>query len=77
MGSGPPRCHLSPPRRLYVESARWQVTSGRADLALRGLRKVARVNGRKEEGDKLSEEVGRGLGTPQIPLNLQIPKIGP
>ncbi|OWK50985.1 Solute carrier family 22 member 6 [Lonchura striata] len=47
---------------LYVESARWQVSSGRADLALRGLRKVARINGRKEEGDKLSEEVGRGLG---------------
>uniref|UniRef100_A0A8C3MPD2 Uncharacterized protein n=1 Tax=Geospiza parvula TaxID=87175 RepID=A0A8C3MPD2_GEOPR len=47
---------------LYVESARWQVTSGRPDLALRGLRKVAKVNGRKEEGDKLSEEVGRGLG---------------
>ncbi|XP_032533460.1 solute carrier family 22 member 6-like, partial [Chiroxiphia lanceolata] len=41
---------------LFVESARWQVTSGRADLALRGLRKVARINGRKEEGDKLSEE---------------------
>uniref|UniRef100_A0A8C3MN72 Uncharacterized protein n=1 Tax=Geospiza parvula TaxID=87175 RepID=A0A8C3MN72_GEOPR len=37
---------------LYVESARWQVTSGRPDLALRGLRKVAKVNGRKEEGDK-------------------------
>lgn len=43
--------------RLFVESARWQVISGRPDLALKGLRKVARVNGRKEEGDKLSEEV--------------------
>ncbi|XP_041876561.1 solute carrier family 22 member 6-like [Corvus kubaryi] len=53
---------------LYVESARWQVTSGRADLALRGLRKVARVNGRKEEGDKLSEEVGGGGGGPPRPL---------
>ncbi|NXW25267.1 S226B protein, partial [Circaetus pectoralis] len=41
---------------LFVESARWQVISGRPDLALKGLRKVARVNGRKEEGDKLSEE---------------------
>ncbi|XP_051632375.1 solute carrier family 22 member 6 isoform X2 [Manacus candei] len=46
---------------LFVESARWQVTSGRADLALRGLRKVARINGRKEEGDKLSEEALRAL----------------
>ncbi|NXG94190.1 S22A6 protein, partial [Stercorarius parasiticus] len=43
---------------LFVESARWQVISGRPDLALKGLRKVARVNGRKEEGDKLSEENG-------------------
>ncbi|NXV37145.1 S22A6 protein, partial [Rissa tridactyla] len=42
---------------LFVESARWQVISGRPDLALKGLRKVARINGRKEEGDKLSEEV--------------------
>ncbi|XP_010568978.1 PREDICTED: solute carrier family 22 member 20 [Haliaeetus leucocephalus] len=41
---------------LFVESARWQVISGRPDLALKGLRKVARINRRKEEGDKLSEE---------------------
>lgn len=61
-GLGPPVA-ARPLPRLYVESARWQVTSGRADLALRGLRKVARINGRKEEGDKLSEEVRRGLGT--------------
>ncbi|XP_039910293.1 solute carrier family 22 member 6-like isoform X2 [Hirundo rustica] len=53
---------------LYVESARWQVTSGRADLALRGLRKVARVNGRKEEGDKLSEEALRALVHREPPL---------
>uniref|UniRef100_A0A674G6W1 Major facilitator superfamily (MFS) profile domain-containing protein n=1 Tax=Taeniopygia guttata TaxID=59729 RepID=A0A674G6W1_TAEGU len=53
---------------LYVESARWQVTSGRADLALRGLRKVARINGRKEEGDKLSEEALRALVHREPPL---------
>ncbi|XP_032939472.1 solute carrier family 22 member 6-like [Catharus ustulatus] len=53
---------------LYVESARWQVTSGRPDLALRGLRKVARVNGRKEEGDKLSEEALRSLVLREPPL---------
>ncbi|XP_062456793.1 solute carrier family 22 member 6 [Rhea pennata] len=46
---------------LFVESARWQVTSGRPDLALEGLRKVARVNGRKEEGDKLDVEALRSL----------------
>ncbi|XP_074713916.1 solute carrier family 22 member 6-like isoform X1 [Strix uralensis] len=53
---------------LFVESARWQVISGRPDLALEGLRKVARVNGRKEEGDKLSEEVLRGLVQREAPL---------
>ncbi|KAM9367171.1 LOW QUALITY PROTEIN: uncharacterized protein LRP34_012680 [Phaethornis superciliosus] len=46
---------------LFVESARWQVIVGRPDLALQGLRKVARVNGRKEEGEKLSEEALRNL----------------
>ncbi|XP_050770742.1 solute carrier family 22 member 6 [Gymnogyps californianus] len=53
---------------LFVESARWQVISGRPDLALEGLRKVARVNGRKEEGDKLSEEALRALVRREPPL---------
>ncbi|KAM6106673.1 solute carrier family 22 member 6 [Phoenicopterus ruber ruber] len=53
---------------LFVESARWQVISGRPDLALKGLRKVARVNGRKEEGDKLSEEALRVLVRREPPL---------
>ncbi|NXK00743.1 S226B protein, partial [Corythaixoides concolor] len=52
----------------FVESARWQVTSGRSDLALQGLRKVARVNGRKEEGDKLSEEGLQALVRREPPL---------
>ncbi|XP_064900478.1 solute carrier family 22 member 6-like isoform X2 [Columba livia] len=49
---------------LLPESARWQVISGRPDLALKGLRKVARVNGRRDEGDKLSPEVLQALGVP-------------
>ncbi|XP_053908492.1 solute carrier family 22 member 6-like isoform X2 [Cuculus canorus] len=53
---------------FFVESARWQVIAGRTDLALKGLRKVARVNGRKEEGDKLSEEVLRSLVGRSAPL---------
>lgn len=61
LGAWVPRNPSSPsPPRLFVESARWQVISGRPDLALKGLRKVARVNRRKEEGDKLSEEVMGG-----------------
>uniref|UniRef100_A0A8C3U2C1 Solute carrier family 22 member 6 n=1 Tax=Catharus ustulatus TaxID=91951 RepID=A0A8C3U2C1_CATUS len=59
---------------LYVESARWQVTSGRPDLALRGLRKVARVNGRKEEGDKLSPaEPPNPLDLPLNPRSVPVP----
>ncbi|XP_069738476.1 solute carrier family 22 member 6-like [Phaenicophaeus curvirostris] len=53
---------------FFVESARWQVITGRTDLALRGLRRVARVNGRKEEGDKLSEETLRTLVGRSEPL---------
>ncbi|XP_054664246.1 solute carrier family 22 member 6-like isoform X5 [Grus americana] len=53
---------------LFVESARWQVISGRPDLALKGLRKVARINGRKEEGDKLSEEALRTSMCQEPPL---------
>ncbi|XP_064359231.1 solute carrier family 22 member 6-like isoform X2 [Dromaius novaehollandiae] len=53
---------------LFVESARWQAISGRPHLALEGLRKVARVNGRKEEGDKLDVETLRSLaGREQAP----------
>ncbi|KAM6226143.1 solute carrier family 22 member 6 [Porphyrio hochstetteri] len=53
---------------LFVESARWQVISGRPDLALRGLRTVARVNGKREEGDKLDEEVLRAMMHQDPPL---------
>uniref|UniRef100_A0A8C3K1C2 Uncharacterized protein n=1 Tax=Calidris pygmaea TaxID=425635 RepID=A0A8C3K1C2_9CHAR len=46
----------------------WTPDSPPPDLALKGLRKVARVNGRKEEGDKLSEEVLEGLVRREPPL---------
>ncbi|KAM9302161.1 solute carrier family 22 member 20-like [Gastrophryne carolinensis] len=39
------------------ESARWLLVKGRSFQALRDLQRVARINGRKEEGEKLSEEV--------------------
>ncbi|TFK12202.1 myosin-15 [Platysternon megacephalum] len=42
---------------LFVESARWLVISGKPEQAVKGLRKVARINGKMEEGDKLSTEV--------------------
>ncbi|NXB08435.1 S226B protein, partial [Cnemophilus loriae] len=39
-----------------TESARWLVMVGRSQQALRELQKVARINGKKEEGDKLDIE---------------------
>uniref|UniRef100_G1U0K7 Solute carrier family 22 member 8 n=1 Tax=Oryctolagus cuniculus TaxID=9986 RepID=G1U0K7_RABIT len=44
---------------FFIESARWYSTSGRLDLTLKALQKVARINGKQEEGAKLSMEVLR------------------
>ncbi|XP_014451995.1 solute carrier family 22 member 6 isoform X2 [Alligator mississippiensis] len=43
----------------FTESARWLATAGRLDQALKALKKVAHMNGRTEEADKLSIEVLR------------------
>ncbi|XP_051821284.1 solute carrier family 22 member 6-like [Antechinus flavipes] len=51
---------------LFIESARWHASTGRLDLTLRALKKVARINGKQEEGEKLSVEVL------QIKLNKEI-----
>ncbi|XP_054664250.1 solute carrier family 22 member 6-A-like isoform X2 [Grus americana] len=42
-----------------TESARWLVMVGKSHQALKELQKVARINGKKEEGDKLDIEVLR------------------
>ncbi|KAM7084995.1 solute carrier family 22 member 20-like [Molossus nigricans] len=39
------------------ESSRWLLLHGRSQLAVQTLRKVASMNGRKEEGDRLTQEV--------------------
>ncbi|XP_062053805.1 solute carrier family 22 member 6 isoform X1 [Lepus europaeus] len=44
---------------FFIESARWYSTSGRLDLTLKALQKVAWINGKQEEGTKLSMEVLR------------------
>ncbi|XP_019326151.1 PREDICTED: solute carrier family 22 member 6-A-like [Aptenodytes forsteri] len=44
-----------------TESARWLVMVGKSHQALKELQKVARINGKKEEGDKLDVEV-KGSG---------------
>uniref|UniRef100_A0A8C3I0W1 Major facilitator superfamily (MFS) profile domain-containing protein n=1 Tax=Chrysemys picta bellii TaxID=8478 RepID=A0A8C3I0W1_CHRPI len=43
----------------FVESARWLVIAGRPDEAVKQLQRVARINRKKEEGDKLNTEVLR------------------
>nr|XP_055170998.1 solute carrier family 22 member 6 isoform X3 [Nyctereutes procyonoides] len=45
--------------RFFIESARWYSSSGRLDLTLRALQRVAWINGKQEEGTKLSMEVLR------------------
>ncbi|KAM5247491.1 solute carrier family 22 member 6 [Ctenodactylus gundi] len=44
---------------FFTESARWYSSSGRLELTLKALQRVARINGKREEGAKLSIEVLR------------------
>ncbi|XP_037694603.1 solute carrier family 22 member 20 [Choloepus didactylus] len=39
------------------ESSRWLLLRGKSQLAMQNLRKVAALNGRKEEGERLTKEV--------------------
>ncbi|NXO89399.1 S226B protein, partial [Certhia brachydactyla] len=63
----PSQCCPCPPGTIpllslhlwLTESARWLVMVGRSHQALRELQKVARINGKKEEGDKLDIETLR------------------
>uniref|UniRef100_A0A8C3FBJ8 Major facilitator superfamily (MFS) profile domain-containing protein n=1 Tax=Chrysemys picta bellii TaxID=8478 RepID=A0A8C3FBJ8_CHRPI len=45
--------------RWFAESACWLVIAGRPDKAVKQLRRVARINRKKEEGDRLNIEVLR------------------
>nr|XP_048714756.1 solute carrier family 22 member 6-B-like isoform X3 [Caretta caretta] len=45
--------------RWFAESARWLVIAGRPDEAVKQLKRVARINRKKEEGNKLNIEVLR------------------
>ncbi|KAM8815667.1 solute carrier family 22 member 6 isoform 2-T2 [Rhynchonycteris naso] len=42
---------------FIIESARWYFSSGRLDLTLKVLKRVAWINGKRDEGAKLSLEV--------------------
>ncbi|XP_025049338.1 solute carrier family 22 member 6-A-like isoform X2 [Alligator sinensis] len=41
----------------FTESARWLVITGKSNRAVKELKRVARINGKKEEGDKLNIEI--------------------
>ncbi|XP_061461715.1 solute carrier family 22 member 6-A-like [Rhineura floridana] len=41
----------------FAESARWLVIAGKPDLAVKELKRVARINGKHNAGDKLNTEV--------------------
>uniref|UniRef100_A0A670YSV6 Major facilitator superfamily (MFS) profile domain-containing protein n=1 Tax=Pseudonaja textilis TaxID=8673 RepID=A0A670YSV6_PSETE len=51
---------------FFVESARWLAISGNHEKAVQGLKKAAWINGKKEEGNKLSVEVRGPVIPPEI-----------
>ncbi|XP_078289718.1 solute carrier family 22 member 6 isoform X4 [Panthera onca] len=54
---------------FFIESARWHSSSGRLDLTLKTLQRVAWINGKREEGTKLSMEyrnTSSGVVTPRV-----------
>lgn len=55
-------CDLTLAPRWIPESIRWMVLNGRSSKALKVLKRVATFNGKKEEGKKLSLEVGAERG---------------
>ncbi|KAM9221884.1 solute carrier family 22 member 6-like [Dugong dugon] len=48
---------VGPEGGFFIESAVWYACSGRLDLTLKALKRVAQINGKQEEGAKLSMEV--------------------
>ncbi|ETE68732.1 Solute carrier family 22 member 6-B, partial [Ophiophagus hannah] len=57
--------------RWFAESARWLVLSGKADQAVDVLKKVAQLNGKKDEGEKLNTEVRR-VDQNQMEISLEV-----
>ena len=67
--------------RWLAESARWLVLAGKEEKAVRILRRVAKINGREEEGEKITVEVrppqrgsgGASVCHPKTPQWVSIP----
>ncbi|XP_075403664.1 solute carrier family 22 member 6-like [Tenrec ecaudatus] len=55
--------------RFFIESALWLTTSGKLDLALKTLQKVAQINGKQEEGAKLNVEVLQASLQKDLPMS--------
>ncbi|XP_034631528.1 solute carrier family 22 member 6-A-like [Trachemys scripta elegans] len=56
----------------FAESARWLALAGKADRAVKVLQRVARVNGKREEGEKITTEVKRPNGVFNEGLDPQV-----
>ncbi|KAG9340134.1 hypothetical protein JZ751_021853, partial [Albula glossodonta] len=56
----------------FVESARWLVLNGKTKQAVQNLRTVARVNGRRAEGDKINTEVSISMGILGVKLGRNV-----
>uniref|UniRef100_A0A8C8R7D9 Solute carrier family 22 member 8 n=1 Tax=Pelusios castaneus TaxID=367368 RepID=A0A8C8R7D9_9SAUR len=56
----------------FAESARWLVLSGKTDTAVKVLQRVARVNGKREEGEQITTEVKRSNGVFKEGLDPQL-----
>ncbi|XP_078516575.1 solute carrier family 22 member 6-A-like [Lissotriton helveticus] len=41
----------------FAESARWQILAGKQEAAVQALKRVARINGKKEEAEKITLEI--------------------
>ncbi|XP_060107656.1 solute carrier family 22 member 6-A-like isoform X2 [Heteronotia binoei] len=53
----------------FSESARWLVLTGKSEKAVEVLKKVAQINGKKEEGEKLTTEVLKSNMQKEIALS--------
>ncbi|XP_031799509.1 solute carrier family 22 member 6 [Sarcophilus harrisii] len=63
----------------FAESARWLVLAGRPEQAIQVLKRVARINGRRAEGDGLSIENRQPVDIPgrEAPISLPARAGGP
>uniref|UniRef100_A0A674I4J8 Solute carrier family 22 member 6 n=1 Tax=Terrapene triunguis TaxID=2587831 RepID=A0A674I4J8_9SAUR len=57
----------------FAESARWLVLAGKADRAVKVLQRVARVNGKREEGEKITTEILKSKMQKELSTEVLLP----